>query len=265
MKLTKAVLLGTSALLALLSPAVINAAELELIYTGVFNSQNSLTSATGTGGTFMADTPFTINAWFDAGSPNLAPPSPPLPPPFAGFRAYNPTLATIVVGGTTYTMETFSQNPDAGVTVAIFDSSSFTPGRYGIGILQNPPADGAGIVADFGGASPGFTASNIGPTVFTNYHGVGYGSGICLQGQPGANCQQNAITPFVLRDEMGNVFSLTLGNYEEFNPEAENPDTSEGVPGPLNTARLVATPEPATLELAALALAVCCLFRRRRT
>ena len=263
MKLIEAVLFGGPVLLALFGPAAINAAELELIYTGVFNSQSSLTSATGTGGAFTSATPFTINAAFDTSSPNLAPPSPPTPPPFAGFRAYNPILATIEIGGTTYTMDSFSQNAAAGVTVAIFDLNSFTPGRYGIGILQDPPADGAGIIADFGSASPAFTASNIGPTVFTGYYGVGVSSGVCLQGMAGPNCRQNATTPFVLRDEIGNVFSLTLGNYEEFNPEADNPD-NEGVPGPLYTARLVATPEPGTLGLMVSALATCWLFRRRR-
>lgn len=246
----RTVIFFISAAVALLSPEAIHAAQMELIYTGTFNSQESLTPVSGSGGAFAAVTPFTINAWFDTSSPNLAPPSPPAPPPFAGFRAYDPTLATITIGGIVYTMETIGQNPTAGITVAIFDQNTFTPGRYGVGILQNPPADGAGIIGDFTGASPNFTAANIVPTVFTGYNGVGHGSGICLQGT-GGDCQLNAITPLVLHNG-ASTFNLTLGNYDEDYPE-----------GALNTAELIATPEPATFGLAALALVTCGIVRRR--
>jgi hypothetical protein len=238
-----------------------NAAPLQLIYTGVFNSQNSLAPVGGSGGAFTTPTPFTVNAWFDTSSPNLAPPSPPAPPPFAGFRAFNPSQATITIGGTTYTMETISQNPTAGITVAIFDQNSFSPGRYGVGILQDPPADGAGIIGDFTGASPDFTASNIVPTTYTGYQGVGYGSGVCLQGT-GGNCQLNAVTPLVLHNG-GQAFNLTLGNFEEDYPVVHDPN-SGNILGPLNTAQLVAVPEPATCGLALLALAACGLIRRKR-
>jgi hypothetical protein len=258
---TKAIVFGISATLALLSPAALNATPFELIYTGTFNSQNSLAPATGSGGAFTTPTPFTINAWFDTSSPNLAPHSPPAPPPFAGFRAYDPTFASITIGGTMYTIESIGQNPTAGITVAIFDQNSFSPGRYGIGILQNPPADGAGIIADFTGASPDFTANNIVSTVYTGYQGVGYGSGICLQGTGGA-CQVNAVTPLVLHDGLGAAFNLTLGNFEEDYPTVHDPN-SPNIVGPLNTAELVATPEPATFGLAVLALAACGLFRRK--
>src|SRR6185437_1351379 len=261
MRLTKTLLFGISTALVLLSPVASNATPLQLIYTGVFNSQNSLTPSGGSGGAFTTPTPFTINAWFDTSSPNLAPPSPPAPPPFAGFRAFNPSQATITIGGTTYTMETIGQNPTAGVTVAIFDQNSFSPGRYGVGILQDPPADGAGIVGDFTGASPDFTASNIVPTTYTGYQGVGYGSGVCLQGT-GGNCQLNAVTPLVLHSG-GQTFNLTLGNFEEDYPEVHDP-ASGNILGPLNTAQLVAVPEPATYGLALLALAACGLIRRKR-
>lgn len=254
---------GISAALALVAPVIANAAELELIYTGVFNSQDSLAPASGSGGSFTTPMPFTINAWFDTSSPNLAPPSPPAPPPFAGFRAFDPTLATITVGGTMYTMETISTNPTAGVTVAIFDTNSFTPGRYAIGILQEPPLDGAGIVGDFSGASPAYTADNIVPTVFAGNNGVGYASGVCLVGT-GGNCQQAAVTPFVLHNSANDELLLTLGNYEEV--YAGGHDAGNGDPlGPLNTAELVAVPEPATFGFAALALSALGLIRRKRS
>src|SRR5689334_16487820 len=128
---------------ALIVPCA-RAASLELIYNGAFNNQDALNLASQSTPTFFpSDTPFTIHAWFDANSPNLAPPSPPAPPPFAGFRAYSPSLATIDVSGQTYTIENFNTNPTAGVTVAIFDKNTFMPGRYAVGILQQPPQDGA--------------------------------------------------------------------------------------------------------------------------
>ena len=243
------------------------AAPFELIYNGVFNNQNALNLASQSSPTyFTADTPITIRAWFDTSSPNLAPPSPPAPPPFGGFRAYSPSLATIDIGGHEYVMENFITNPTAGVTVAIFDQNSFTPGRYGIGILQQPPQDGAGIVADFSGASPNFTVNTLtSTTTFTGYNGVGYGSGVCLQGT-GGNCQLNAITPFVLHDTANQIWALTLGNFQEVYPAGEDAGMG-GLAGPLNQAQLVAIPEPGTLGAvgATLAVAFGVIRRRRRS
>jgi hypothetical protein len=239
------------------------AAPFELIYNGSFNAQDALNLASQSTPTyFTGDTQFTIRAFFDTGSPDLAPASPPAPPPFAGFRAYSPSLVTINIGNQTYTMDNFTTNPVAGVTVAIFDRNSFTPGRYAIGILQQPPQDGAGIIGDFSGASTDFTANALTSTVFTGYTGVGYGSGVCLQGAA-PNCQSAAITPFVLHDGANQTWALTLGNYEEANPDG--PDAGSGrMPGPLNGAQLVATPEPGTLGIVGAALTVVFGFARRR-
>jgi hypothetical protein len=253
------------ALVLTLVPGHMRAASFELIYNGSFNNQDALNFASQSNPThFAGDTPFTIRAWFDTNSPNLAPPSPPAPPPFAGFRAYSPSLMTIDIAGQVYTVDNFSTNPTAGATVAIFDQNSFTPGRYGIGILQQPPQDGAGIIADFSGATPGFTANALTSTTFTGYNGVGYGSGVCLQGT-GGNCQSNAITPFVLRDNAHQTWALTLGNYDEVYPGGSDP-LSSGIPGPLNRAQLVGTPEPGTLGAMGAVLTVMLgLARRRRS
>ena len=246
-----------------LAPVSARAAQLELIYNGVFNTRNALNPASQSSPSyFTAATPFTVNAWFDTSSPNLAPSSPPAPPPFAGFRAYAPSLAIIAIGGKTYSIDTITTNPVAGITVAIFDQHSFTPGHYAIGILQEPPKDGAGIIGDFLGASPGFTAADITPTVFTGYFGVGYGSGVCLEGT-GGDCKLNAITPLVLHDSAGGVFDLTLGNYDEDYPVIHDP-SSPNLLGPLNSAELVPTPEPGTCTLAGLSLASLMAFARRR-
>src|SRR3954463_13211928 len=204
-------LAGTLALTLL--PGLAHGASFELIYNGAFNSQDALNLASqSTPTNFTGATAFTIRAFFDTSSPNLAPPVP--NSPFVGFRAYAPSLATIDIGGITYTMDSFTTNPTAGVTVAIFDQNSFTPGRYAVGILQQPPQDGAGIVGDFSGASPNFTVSTLTSSVtFTGYNGVGYSSGVCVQGTP-ANCQLAAVTPFVLHNA-NQTFALTLGNYQE--------------------------------------------------
>ncbi len=241
------------------------AAPFELIYSGSFNTQNALNLASQSNPTYFTDmTPFTIHAWFDTSSPNLAPSSPPAPPPFAGFLAYAPSLVTINIGSQTYTMDTFTTNPTAGVTVAIFDQSTFTPGHYGIGILQQPPQDGAGIIGDWLSASPDFTANALTPTTFTGYVGVGYGSGICLQGS-GEDCQSYAVTPLVLHDSANQTWALTLGNYNEAYPEGPDAGVAGNIPGPLNQAQLVATPEPGTLGVVGIALAAAAFgFARRK-
>lgn len=242
-------------------PSHAQASTFELIYNGAFNTQDALNLASQSNPThFTGSTAFTIHAWFDTSSPNLAPTSPPAPPPFAGFRAYSPSVATIDIGNQSYSIENFNTNPTAGLTVAIFDNNSFTPGRYAIGILQQPPLDGAGIIGDFAGASPDFTADALTATTFTGYNGVGYGSGVCLQGT-GGDCQLNAVTPFVLHD--GNqTWALTLGNYDEVYPGGLDPVV--GDPGPLNEAELLATPEPSTLAIAVGGLAVLFGLARRR-
>jgi len=158
-------------------------------------------------------------------------------------------------------METYSDNPKTGVTVAIFDQNSFYPGRYGIGILQDPPADGSGIIGDFAGALPNFSAANIVPTVFTDYYGVGYGSGPCLSGNPPA-CPHD-ITPFILHDASMNTYKLTLGNFEEDYPQVHNPNSSNIV-GPLNTAVIVGIPEPGTFAISACGLLALVGFVRKR-
>lgn len=239
------------------------ATTFELVYTGTFNSQEALNLASASSPTYFAgSTPFTIRALFDDASPNLAPS---FGGPFNGFRAYAPSSATISIAGVSYGIEAATSNPAAGVTVAIFDRNSFTPGRYGIGLIADPMGDGAGIVGDFVSASPNFTVSALTPTVFTDYFGVGHGSGVCLSGTPPA-CP-HAVTPWVLRDSSNVAWSLSLGNYEEDYPAAHTPGAAVG---PLNTAQLLAasppvpTPEPSTSALMLAGLAGLAYANRRR-
>jgi hypothetical protein len=222
-----------------------NAVPYQLIYTGTFNTTESLNLASAASRTFFGGTtPFTINAFFDDSSPNVLPPN----PPFLGFHAYVPSSATIRIGNTTYNIDTAATNPTAGVTVSIFDTTQiFNPGRYGIGLIANVLADGAGIVGDFASAAPNFSVNALTPTTFTDYFGVGHGSGPCASGNPPA-CP-HVDTPWVLRDAANVAWSLTLGNYEEDYP-ALHPGSAATAVGPLNTAVLVsAVPEPATVGL----------------
>jgi len=240
--------------------AAAHAVPYELIYSGTFNSTESLNLASASSRTFFSGTtPFSITAFFDDSSPNVLPPV----PVFNGFHAYVPTSATIQIGGTTYSIDTAATNATAGVTVSIFDRTQvFNPGRYGIGLIANVVADGAGIIGDFAGASPEFTVNALTPTTFTDYFGVGHGSGPCISGNPPA-CP-HLDTPWVLRDSSGGVWNLTLGNYEEDYP-ALHPGSAAIVVGPLNTAVITAVPEPATVALMLAGLAgVGTLVRTRR-
>jgi PEP-CTERM motif-containing protein len=175
-----------------------------------------------------------------------------------------PSSATIRIAGNTYNIETAATNPTAGVTVSVFDPSQvFNPGRYGIGLIANVLNDGAGIVGDFASASPGFTVNAITPTTFTDYFGVGHGSGPCTSGSPPA-CP-HLDTPWVLRDSSNTAWNLTLGNYLEDYP-ALHPGSGTTTVGPLNTAVIAAVPEPATVGLLLAGLAgMGARVRARRT
>lgn len=212
-------LLGVGTLITV--PAA-NAGTFKFIYSGSFNTNDALNLQGSPTDYFSGSTPFTATALFDDTSPNLA-----APVGTSGFVAYSPISATLTVGDRTYDVATYNQDSARGVTVAVFDDTTpFGAGHYASGFLQNPVADGAGFIGDWLSASPPFSAAQLVTTTFTNYVGVGYGSGP-------ASRSVSTVVPIPLSDATGKSYLLTLGNYDE-----------EFANGVLNTAQLEAVPEP---------------------
>lgn len=230
-----------------MSGGTAEAAPFELLYTGSFDTDEALNPASSSSPTFFASpTSFSVRALFDTSSPNLAPP---LGGPFAGFRAYSPLSAEITIAGTTYSIQTAAENPLTGVAVAVFDANSFTPGRYGVGLFADPAGDGAGFVGDFRSSSPPFAAASLVPTVFQDFVGVGHSAGPCSSGAP-PTCPK-IVTPWVLRGAGDVLYNLTFADYSADYLTL----TPEGTRlGPLNTAQLLAVPEPSSLGLVLLGL-----------
>ena len=220
-----------------------HATPFELTHSGWFSTAEALNLQSDSSRTyFNAATPSILQARFDDTSPNLEPPSPPTPPPFAGFRAYAPTSITLYVRFAG--RFTANGTDNQGLSVAIFDRSSFMPGRYGVGFIIDSEVDGAGIVGDFKGASPDFTAPELTVTTFADFAGVGHCSGACSSGFP-PSCP-HLVTPIVLRVAGNASWKLPLATFEADLP-AER----------MNMAAIAAVPEPSTygLMLAAHALA----------
>lgn len=229
--------IGTTALIAAAGACASFGAQatvFDLHYTGWFGTAEALNlQSDATATYFDAPTSFSLLARFDDASPNMAPPSPPAPPPFAGFRAYAPISMSIDVAGMHFTLND-ADNPL--LSVSIFDRNSFTPGRYAVGFIVDPATDGAGIIGDFKSASPDYVVSDLKPTTFGDFAGAGHSSGTCISGFP-PDCDHH-VTPVVLRDAGNTAWNLTLAFYSQDYPE-------QG----LNTAVLAAVPEPSTYAL----------------
>ncbi|MEP6764186.1 MAG: PEP-CTERM sorting domain-containing protein, partial [Gemmatimonadaceae bacterium] len=199
---------------------------------------------------FGTASPFTLTALFNTTTPNLV-----APIGIPGFVAYTPSSVQMSVGGRTYAVQPFDLLHPTGLAVAIFDGTTpfAPPGRYGVGFIQNPLADGAGIVADFLGASPAYVLGSTGvvPASYTGFSGVGVASGVCTLGTPD-NCLANAVTPIPMTFANQPYF-LTLGNYDQ--------DPS---PGFSFSVSITAVPEPSTFVLLAAGMVAFAAFGRRR-
>ena len=134
---------------------------------------------------------------------------------------------------------------------AVFDQNTiFQPGYYGVGFIQDPIADGSGIVGDFASANPKFAAANLVSTTFSGYRGAGVSAGVHIP--PGSGPLVEA-RPITLR-QGGDVFLLRLADRTE--------EFSQGAP--LHSVSLTAIPEPGTLALASVTLAGLVALRLRR-
>jgi hypothetical protein len=218
-----------------------------LTLTGGLGAADALNPTGGPVTNLSEDTPFTFRAIFDDTSANLAPPF-----FYPHFVAYSPISASIAIAGQTYRVTTAAEDPLNGVAVTIFDRETpFVPNRYGIGFIQDVPADGAGIVADFVAASPDFIASNLVATIFEDFQGTGFRPGPPVT--PGDFAGPAQVRPIPLWTN-SDQYHLTLHLGEQ--------DFADGAP--LNTAVITAIPEPATctLVLAALGLMLARRYRR---
>lgn len=218
---------------------------------GVFNGSPVITDTiTGPNAPILgANEPFTLTALFDTSNVVFSLP---------GFTAYEPTSILLTVGGKSFSVETNSQSPTSGLTVAIFDSTGMfgPPFHVAAGFIANPAADGAGIVGDWTASSPSFTLPSLVSADYTtaNYFGVGFGSGPCPMPPPGPGgaCvpagDVNTTVPIPLD---GGLYALTLGEYSLNSP-------SSGIPVDQNpnlfSAQLT-VPEPSTWAMMILGFA----------
>lgn len=260
------------------------ATEFKLTLSGFFNATTdnpltgmgnpviteTITNGTGTGApTLTANEPFTLTGFFNNSGPNLIATG--LTPPFLsqGWVDYAPSSVTLNVGGSTYSVGTYDGSMAGGgpgLTVAVFDDTTFfSPApppfsHFAAGFIQNPIADGAGIVGDWTDLSPGYTIPNLVTTTYpaSDFYGVGFGSGPCPHPPPGPGgvCEPlgdvNTVVPIPLDDQ---AYWLTLGTYDLNNPANQIDDTSNGpFPNPIDSkyffsAQLTVVPEPSTWAL----------------
>lgn len=204
--------LATIAIAALSFAQAANAVSVNFTYSGYFSSRDSLTADGGSAVALADATPFRLDAVFDDESENLVA-SVPLP----GFVAYDPISASMTIGAETYSVATSGESLDSGISIAIFDRSNRSaPGRYGIGFIVDPVADGAGVIGRYAGATADFTVDNLRTSTMTGYIGAGFRSGV---GPAGPGCFQNpaacAISPISLFDADGALFGLTIGSRAE--------------------------------------------------
>lgn len=220
----------------------------EMVMHGALDGRSGILSG-GTTTAFAGTSAFTIEAFFNRASPNLV-----APIGMPGFVAYTPIAVQLTIGGRTYAVQSFDAAHPTGVSVAIFDGTTpfGPPGHYAAGLIQNPLIDGAGIVADYTGATPAFTlGTGVVPATFTGYFGVGVQGGACTMGG-GPDCQAYATTPIPLTWS-GQSFGLVLGNYDDNAPD-----------GATFTTTLAAVPEPGSVALVGAGLVVVAATRRRR-
>jgi len=234
------------------------AGEFKFTLNGIFNGSAAGITDTISGPgapTLTVNEPFTMTAEFNSANVvfNV----------FSGFNAYSPDWVNLTVGTTTYGVQTYSENPNTGFTVALFDKTSIfsqeLDGSYHVaaGFLQNPPLDGAGIISDWTTSTPYFLVTNPVSAIYTSsdWYGVGFGAGPCPPPGPGPGglCQPpgtaNNVVPILLSG--GLELTLAQGglNSYDLNLPANYAMDPVDYPNPTDfpfTASLTAIPEPST-------------------
>ena len=189
----------------------------------------------------------------------------------AGWVDYAPLSVTLTVGGKTFSVATYDPSipmtGGPGLTVAIFgDTTVFSPPpppftHFAAGFIQNPIADGAGIVGDWTNLSPGYTIPNLVTTTYpaSDFYGVGFSSGPCSQGfGAGGDCLPGPPRTIVPIPLDGGQFSLTLTSFYDLNNPANNTDDMDPLhgfpyPNPIDSSLFFSAqltiPEPSTWAL----------------
>ena len=224
--------------------------------SGVLQGADSLAVRGGDGADALtAQTDFTFTATFDdegtvyrAGAPDS---------PLPGYAAYAFQSATMTIGGVTYDVTSYADDPVSGVAVALFDPSNvFAPGFHAAGFFSNPLGVGAGITARFDGVDGSWSATDPVAGTLTDYLGYGAISGPTVDGGPGDRCFAQtdlcAVVPILLTGPDGTLYDLVLAT------RAYDADGSFAF-----TASLTAVPLPGPLVLLGTGLAALGAARRR--
>lgn len=209
---------------------------------GEFRGADTLTPEGGAP-TSLTSQPFTFRATFDdAGTVYRAgPPGMQLP----GFAAYLFQSATLTIGGVSYDVASFADDPINGAVLALFDPSNvFNPGFYAGGFINNPLVPSQGLVSRFQNAPAGFSA--IDPTVGSYGDFVGYGavSGPTFSGAPGSVCFTDPTLYSVQSFSLlrgGDRYNLTLasGAYDAQGQFAFSASLTNAVPEPSTWAMML--------------------------
>ena len=108
----------------------------ELIYTGYLTPTEALNPAADPAPSYFdQNTAFTLNARFDDSSPNLAPPSPPAPPPFTPIVLRDPSGTAWNLTLDFYLMDPPAQALNTAQIIAVPEPASYAQLLAGLLLL----------------------------------------------------------------------------------------------------------------------------------